>query len=78
MPGYNDYLRWLYRHGRPNRFARWQNRASAWLFARRIEPRRVAALGVEGRRSLLQRRLGLAVQRPLRERANRLVVLRRM
>ncbi|WP_067897383.1 nitroreductase/quinone reductase family protein [Nocardia vaccinii] len=51
MLSYSDYLRWLYRTGRPNRFARLQNRASAWLFARGVMPRRVAALGVVGRRS---------------------------
>ncbi|MGV9613514.1 nitroreductase/quinone reductase family protein [Nocardia xishanensis] len=41
----------MYRHGRPNLFARIQNRSSAWLFAAGIWPRRVAALGVRGRRS---------------------------
>ncbi|WP_067834464.1 hypothetical protein [Nocardia lijiangensis] len=51
MRGYDNYLRWLYRHGRPNLFARIQNRFSAWLFAAGIAPRWVAALGVRGRRS---------------------------
>jgi deazaflavin-dependent oxidoreductase (nitroreductase family) len=48
---YGDYLRWLYRGGRPNRFARLQNRASALVFAAGIWPRRLAALEVRGRRS---------------------------
>ena len=30
---YGDYLRWLYKGGRPNVFARVQNRASALAFA---------------------------------------------
>lgn len=52
MTRYNDdYLRWLYRSGRPNRFARLQNRASAIAFAAGIWPKRVAALEVRGRRS---------------------------
>lgn len=51
MRGYTDYLRWLYRTGRPNLFARLQNRASAWVFATGIARRRVAALGIRGRRS---------------------------
>jgi deazaflavin-dependent oxidoreductase (nitroreductase family) len=48
---YGDYLRWLYRGGRPNRFARLQNRASALVFAAGIWPQRLAALEVRGRRS---------------------------
>jgi hypothetical protein len=48
---YDDYLRWLYRGGRPNRFARAQNRISAIAFAAGIWPKRVAALEVRGRRS---------------------------
>lgn len=51
MSVYGDYLRWLYRGGRPNWFARLQNRASAWVFAAGIMPGRVAALEVRGRRS---------------------------
>ncbi|MBF6237516.1 nitroreductase family deazaflavin-dependent oxidoreductase [Nocardia otitidiscaviarum] len=51
MRNYSDYLRWLYRTGRPNWLARVQNRASAWLFALGIAPHRVAALGIVGRRS---------------------------
>ncbi|MFC9994031.1 nitroreductase family deazaflavin-dependent oxidoreductase [Nocardia sp. NPDC127526] len=51
MRSYSDYLRWLYRTGRPNWFARVQNRASAWLFALGVAPRTVAALGIVGRRS---------------------------
>jgi deazaflavin-dependent oxidoreductase (nitroreductase family) len=51
MRQYDDYLRWLYRGGRPNRFARVQNRMSAIAFAAGIWPKRVAALEVRGRRS---------------------------
>ena len=51
MRCYDQYLRWLYRGGRPNLWARVQNRATAQLFARGILPRRVAALGIHGRRS---------------------------
>jgi hypothetical protein len=51
MRWYDDYLRWLYRGGRPNRFARLQNRASAIAFAAGIWPKRLAALEVRGRRS---------------------------
>jgi deazaflavin-dependent oxidoreductase (nitroreductase family) len=51
MKRYDDYLRWLYRGGRPNRFAQLQNRASAVAFAAGIAPRRVAALEITGRRS---------------------------
>jgi deazaflavin-dependent oxidoreductase (nitroreductase family) len=51
MGRYADYLRWLYKSGRPNRFARLQNRASAAVYAAGIWPRRVAALDVRGRKS---------------------------
>jgi hypothetical protein len=51
MKQYDDYLRWLYRGGHPNRFARLQNRASAMAFAAGIAPWRVAALEITGRRS---------------------------
>ena len=51
MSAYGSYLRWLYSGGRPNRFARLQNRASAWAFAAGIMPGRVAALEVRGRRT---------------------------
>ena len=51
MRGFDDYLRWLYRTGRPDLFARLQNRASTWLFATGVAPRRVTALGIQGRRS---------------------------
>ncbi|WP_024805038.1 hypothetical protein [Nocardia sp. BMG51109] len=51
MRWYADYLRWLYRGGRPNLFARLQNRASALMFAAGVLPHRVAALGIRGRRS---------------------------
>ncbi len=48
---YDNYLRWLYRGGRPNRFARLQNRASAIAFAAGIVPKRAAALEIPGRRT---------------------------
>jgi hypothetical protein len=51
MDRYDDYLRWLYRGGRPNWFARIQNRGSAVAFAAGIWPRRAAALEIRGRRS---------------------------
>lgn len=51
MGRYADYLRWLYKSGRPNRFARLQNRAAAAVYAAGIWPRRVAALDVRGRKS---------------------------
>ena len=51
MPSYGDYLRWLYKTGRPNRFARLQNQASAAVFGAGIWPGRLAALDVRGRMS---------------------------
>jgi len=51
MTRYSDYLRWLYREGHPNRFARLQNRGSAVVFAAGIWPRRVATLEIRGRRT---------------------------
>ena len=51
MGRYEDYLRWLYRDGHPNRFARIQNRAWAVASAAGVWPRRAAALEVRGRRS---------------------------
>jgi hypothetical protein len=51
MPNYGDYLRWLYKKGRPNRLARLQNQASAAVYAAGIWPARVAALEVRGRTS---------------------------
>jgi deazaflavin-dependent oxidoreductase (nitroreductase family) len=51
MGKYGDYTRWMYRHGRPNAWARWQNRASASMFAAGLWPRRAAALEVRGRKS---------------------------
>jgi deazaflavin-dependent oxidoreductase (nitroreductase family) len=48
---YDRYLRWLYRGGRPSRFARLQNRLSAILFAVGILPNRAARLEIRGRRS---------------------------
>ena len=51
MTRYDDYLRWLYRSGRPNLFARMQNRSTAVAFAAGILPKRAAALEIRGRRS---------------------------
>lgn len=51
MRHYGNYLRWLYRGGHPNRFARLQNRASAIAFAAGIAPGRAAELQIRGRRS---------------------------
>jgi deazaflavin-dependent oxidoreductase (nitroreductase family) len=48
---YADYLRWLYRGGRPNTFARAQNRLSALAFSAGVLPRRAGALEVRGRLS---------------------------
>jgi hypothetical protein len=48
---YHDYLRRLYRGGRPGRFAKAQNRLSAVVFAWGVWPSRVAELRVQGRRS---------------------------
>ncbi len=51
MKHYDNYLRWLYRGGHPNRFARLQNRTTAIAFAVGILPKRAAALEIRGRRS---------------------------
>ncbi len=51
MTRYDNYLRWLYRGGHPNRFARLQNRSSALAFAAGILPKRAAALEIRGRLS---------------------------
>jgi deazaflavin-dependent oxidoreductase (nitroreductase family) len=51
MKRYDNYLRWMYRGGRPNRFARLQNRSTAIAFAAGILPKRAAALEIRGRRS---------------------------
>ena len=51
MGTYGDYVRWMYRHGRPNAWARWQNRLSAAVFGAGAWPRRAAALEVMGRKS---------------------------
>jgi deazaflavin-dependent oxidoreductase (nitroreductase family) len=51
MSRYGDYLRWLYRGGRPNLFARLQNRGSAAVFAAGLLPSRAAMLEIRGRRS---------------------------
>jgi len=46
MGHHDDYLRSLYKTGRPNKFARLQNRASAAAYAAGLWPRRAAALDV--------------------------------
>jgi F420H(2)-dependent quinone reductase len=51
MGKYGDYVRWMYRHNRPNRWARWQNRLSAAVFGAGAMPKRAAALVVRGRTS---------------------------
>jgi hypothetical protein len=51
MRWYDAYVRWLYRGGRPNLFARLQNRASAVAYAVGIWPKRLATREVPGRRS---------------------------
>lgn len=51
MKFYGNYLRWLYRGGRPTAFARWQNRGTAVAFAAGIWASRAAALEIKGRRS---------------------------
>jgi hypothetical protein len=45
----DDYLRWLYRGGHPNRLARLMNGASAAVFRLGIWPKRLASLEVQGR-----------------------------
>jgi hypothetical protein len=59
MMARGDYHRWMYRGGRPNAWARWQNTLSAWLHARGVMPRRLVTLEVPGRVS------GRAVDLPL-------------
>lgn len=49
MSRYHDYLRWLYRDGRPNWFAKLQNRLSAIAFSAGIMPSRAGTLVVRGR-----------------------------
>jgi hypothetical protein len=51
MKQQGDYRRWLYRGGRPNWFARVQDRATALAFAAGIAGRRGAALQIRGRRT---------------------------
>ena len=51
MKHYDSYLRWLYRGGHPNAFARLQNRSSAIAFAAGIGPNRAGTLQIPGRRS---------------------------
>lgn len=46
-----DFLRWLYRGGRPNWLARMMNRASAAVFARGVAVDYLATLEVTGRKS---------------------------
>ena len=49
MRVFDRYLRWLYRGGRPNGFARFQNRLSALAFAAGLMPGRAGTLVVRGR-----------------------------
>ena len=49
MGRYDDYLRWLYRDGRPNWLAKLQNRLSAIAFSAGVMPSRVGTLVVRGR-----------------------------
>jgi len=51
MGRYEEYVRWMYRHNRPNKWARWQNRLSAIVFGAGVSPGRAAALEVRGRTS---------------------------
>lgn len=51
MTWYDGYMRWLYQDGRPNFFARVQNRVSALVFALGIWPQHAATLQVRGRLS---------------------------
>jgi hypothetical protein len=51
MPVRDDYLRWLYRGGRPNILAQLLNQFSAWAFAAGIWPKRLVTLQVPGRRT---------------------------
>jgi hypothetical protein len=51
MGRYEEYVRWMYRDNRPNRWARWQNRLSALVFGAGALPKRAAALEVRGRTS---------------------------
>ncbi len=48
---YGDYVRWMYKGGRPNRWARLQNRLSALAFSAGLLPARAGTLEVRGRRS---------------------------
>lgn len=45
------YYRWMYRGGRPNAWARWQNRLGAWLGALGVAPNYMVTLEVVGRSS---------------------------
>ncbi len=48
---WGSFKRWLYRGGRPNLFARIQNRGWAWIHALGIAPNLLVTLEVRGRRS---------------------------
>jgi F420H(2)-dependent quinone reductase len=48
---YDDYLRWLYRSGRPNLLARLLNRGSAIAHSAGLWPKRLATLEIPGRRT---------------------------
>ncbi len=48
---WGSFKRWLYRGGRPNLFARIQNRGWAWVHALGVAPNLLVTLEVRGRRS---------------------------
>jgi deazaflavin-dependent oxidoreductase (nitroreductase family) len=48
---YSEFLRRIYRSGKPNRVAKAMNRASAAMFSAGVWPRRLGTLVVPGRRS---------------------------
>ncbi|MCL4488196.1 MAG: nitroreductase/quinone reductase family protein [Chloroflexi bacterium] len=48
---WSSFKRWLYRGGRPNLFARLQNRGWAWVHALGVAPNLLVTLEVTGRRS---------------------------
>jgi hypothetical protein len=48
---HDDFIRWLYRDGRPNRLARVLNRGQAIAHSAGIYPRRLGTLEVPGRRT---------------------------
>ncbi|MBN9493465.1 nitroreductase family deazaflavin-dependent oxidoreductase [bacterium] len=61
MKLWGDYHRWLYKGGRPNAFAKAQNRISATLFGAGVGPQEWAKLEVRGRRSGAVRSFPVAI-----------------